>query len=295
MVNVSQAIAQTTTELSKAGVDRPGFEAELLVAHCLGTRRHELLLKADDLLTPAQAHCLSQLVERRLAREPIQYILGHWEFWSLDLIVANGVFIPRPETETVVEAAVDFLQHSFQAGAGGEALVLDIATGTGAIAIAIAKELGRRCKTVATDISMAALRCARQNVLAQRLSDRVFLVCTDLAAALCGDRFAGRFSLVVCNPPYIPTETIERLQPEVSQYEPRLALDGGPEGLSFYPRLFLAASTLLHAGGALICEIDPAMTDRVEALCLPHRAALSRPRFLRDLNGDPRVAILVRR
>lgn len=282
--------------LARAGVQNPRLDAELIVAHCLETGRIGLLLKLDDELSFEQTQCIERLTMRRAAREPIQYILGSREFWSIDFRVDEGVLVPRPETETLVEASLAHLRSIAEEieAASHKPLIIDIGTGCGAISVALAKELRSHCTVIATDISMQALRVATENVKSANVSDAVSLVCCDLIDGLSANRLRGKVQLLVSNPPYIPTETLVGLQPEVSLFEPRIALNGGPDGLAFYPRLMHIGSELLAKGGALICEIDFEMTRDILRLWLEYKSHLAEPTFQNDLAGRPRAAVFTK-
>ncbi|MBN2208338.1 MAG: peptide chain release factor N(5)-glutamine methyltransferase [Candidatus Coatesbacteria bacterium] len=290
-----EVIRQVTKLFANAGLQNPGLDAELIVAHCLGIEPSVLALKSRESPSEEQVCEVRKLATRRAEREPIQYILGHWEFWSIDLVVREGVLIPRPETETLVEAAIELVSARSQPDAAAfSPLVLDIGTGSGAIAIAIAKELGKRCRVIATDISSSALVVAMTNVRRSDMADVVKLVQCDMAEALSADSLARKVDLIICNPPYIPTRLLKELQPEICRFEPTIALDGGASGLDFYPRLMEMASALLATGGALVCEIAPDMPDDIGGIWQAFHRFLGKPDFAADLTGRPRAAILRR-
>ena len=292
-LTIDEIIGQVAAILADAGVLSPRLDAELIVAHCLGAERAMRSLKGRGTPSEEQVQRVRSLARRRANREPIQYILGHREFWSIDLIVREGVLIPRPETETLVEAAIEHLSaRSHPDRTSARPLILDIGTGCGAIAIAIAKELDRRCSIIATDISRSAIVVAKINLSHRDLADIITLVQCNMVDALSVDALAGKVDLIVCNPPYIPTQQLKELQPEISRYEPAIALDGGASGLDFYPRLMEMASALLTTGGALICEIAPDMPRNIRSIWQAHRRFMGEPKFVADLSGRPRAAIL---
>jgi len=294
-LTIDEIIGQVAAALTNAGVSSPRLDAELLVAHCLGAERDMLPLKGRETLGEEQIRRVRSLARRRANREPIQYILGHREFWSIDLVVRKGVLIPRQETETLVEAAIEHLgARSHPGRTAARPLILDIGTGCGAIAIAIAKELEKRCRIIATDISRSAIAVAKINLSRKDLADVITLVQCDTADALLVDALAGKVDLIVCNPPYIPSQQLKELQPEISRFEPTIALDGGASGLDFYPRLMEMASVLLTIGGALVCEIAPDMPRNIRSIWRIRRSFLGEPRFVADLSGRPRAAILRR-
>jgi release factor glutamine methyltransferase len=298
-LTVGEVIQQITRLFADAGLQSPRLDAELVVAHCLGIEPSVLALKSRETPSEEQMREVRKLAGRRANREPIQYILGHWEFWSTDLVVREGVLIPRPETETLVEAAIELMSaHARPHSVTFSPLVLDIGTGSGAIAIAIAKELDKKCRVIATDISSSALVVAKMNVRRCGFADVVKLVRCDMAEALSAqakiNTLGRKVDLIVCNPPYIPTHQLKELQPEISRFEPMIALDGGASGLDFYPRLMEVASALLTTGGALVCEIAPDMPADIRSIWQAFSRFLGEPRFVPDLAHRPRAAILRR-
>jgi release factor glutamine methyltransferase len=215
------------------------------------------------------------LTRRREAREPVAHIIGRRHFWTIELAVTPDVLIPRPETELLVESAMHVLAP------GQAARVLDLGVGSGAILFAILKERPR-ANGVGVDVSGDALAIARRNAEALGLSDRVDLRAGDWAADL-----EGAFDLVVSNPPYIPSQDIDGLQPEVARFEPRLALDGGADGLDAYRAIITALPRLLKPGGAFALEVGIGQAESVRALA--EAAGLSTGSPKRDLGGIPRV------
>lgn len=253
------AARQALTDIfRKAGIDSPEADARLLIAEALDIGRTELMVNGDRPITPEQVKAIEALAERRLAHEPVARILGRKEFWSLSLEVSSAVLVPRPETETVVEAALDFVVRG---GLREEKLrILDIGTGSGALLLALLHELPKAVGT-GTDISPAALAVARANAERNGLADRcTFIECNIV------DGVAGPFDLIVSNPPYIPHDDIAALEPEVRDYDPRLALDGGRDGLDAYRAIARDARRLLADGGRLIVEIGQGQEPAVRAL-----------------------------
>jgi release factor glutamine methyltransferase len=249
----SERLRQTLTEaahrLSHAGIDTARLDAEVLMGHVLGLTREQLLATADFLLSEVHLRPYRELLRRRLEREPIAYITGRQEFWSLEFRVLPDVLIPRPETERLVEIALALAReippiHAPQ--------ILEIGTGSGAIAVSLAKELPSAV-IWATDVSPAALEIARSNAAANGVAARVRFCQGDLFEAI--DEFTGRFALIVSNPPYIRSAEIDVLEPEVSLWEPREALDGGADGLEFYRRIAHQAGDYLAPNGAVAVEV----------------------------------------
>ncbi|MBN1592205.1 MAG: peptide chain release factor N(5)-glutamine methyltransferase [Candidatus Coatesbacteria bacterium] len=294
-MRVGESLRTVTKELSDAGVATPRLDAELLLAHCMSVERDRLSLMHDEMLTEPQLEKLSELTSRRISREPVQYIIGHREFWSIGLAMSPGVLIPRPETETLVEAAmVHLTKERINARGGSVSTILDIGTGSGAIAIAIATELKGKCRIIATDISPEAVRAARANSARENLTDSIFLIRCDMAEPLSLKSLGGNVDLIVSNPPYISSEELKHLQPEVRDYEPSIALYGGPDGLDYYPRLMQLAAAFLAPNAALIFEIAPDMPPNITAIWHAHSATLTEPIFIPDLSGHPRAALIKR-
>lgn len=239
------ALDGATARLAGAGVDTPRVDAEWLLAGLLGMGRAALRGRLDAELTPAMALRYEAAVERRAWREPLQHILGWEDFCGLRLAVTPGALVPRPETETLVERALALLPP-----AGSVArLVIDVGTGAGGIACALARARPD-VRVVAIDVSEAAARLARQNARALGVADRVFVAVGDLFSELGG----ARVDLIVSNPPYLPSATLAGLAPEVAAHDPLLALDGGADGLRLIRRLVADAPPWLSAGGALALE-----------------------------------------
>src|SRR5438876_3609730 len=215
--------------LAAAGGPSPRLDAEILLANPAGVSRATLLADVGIIDDAVRAR-FAELVKRRGAREPLAYIIGRREFYSIEFEVAPAVLIPRPESEIVVDAALELLR------ARPAARVLDIGTGSGAIAIAIAVNTAHT-QIVATDISNDALEVAKRNAARLGMRSRVEFRRADCFEIMDGGAPLGRFDLVVSNPPYIADGEIARLQPEVSRYEPRCALAGGRDGMDFYRRM----------------------------------------------------------
>jgi release factor glutamine methyltransferase len=236
-VTLRELLAEGERTLAAAGIDTARVDAELLVAHALGLARGELYHDRDAPLPEPKIAAARALFERRAAREPLAYILGAWGFRRLTLKVDRRVLVPRPETEVVVERCLELLRGL------DEPEVLDVGTGSGAIALAIADE-HPGAKVTAIDISEDALRLARENAAATGLE--VAFELRDLATG-----FAGQYDLVVSNPPYVSTEEIDELEPEVRDWEPRLATVGSEHTEA----IARAARGVLRPGGRLVLEV----------------------------------------
>jgi release factor glutamine methyltransferase len=276
----------TTGYFQKCAIDSPRLDAEVLLAHCLGLKRIDLYLRYDQPLGADEREAFKRIVKRRAAREPVSQIVGRREFWGLDIAVDAHVLTPRPETERVVEVALDYLN----ACAAGPVRVMDLGTGSGCIALALAHDCPA-AEVVATDISRAALAVARRNRARHGLDDRIRLVAGRGMDML--DPCRARFDLIVSNPPYIPSADIDALEPEVRDFEPRRALDGGHDGLAAYRRIIPAAADHLDPEGVLVLEIGwnqgPAVTHLAE-----DSNRYRDGRCIADYSGHDRVIRLVR-
>lgn len=245
-MTVLEIIQRSAEFLAKKGVDTPRLQAELLLAHVLKLPRMKLYLNFERALASAEVDALRELVKRRGQREPLQHIVGSTSFCGFDIAVNRHVLVPRPETEMLAELGWRFLATlSFQ-----PATCLDFGTGSGCLAIALAVKCPA-ARIAALDVSPEALTVARQNLVRHGLEHCVQLVQGDGFAALPA---GARFDLIVSNPPYILTAEIATLQPEVRDFDPRAALDGGVDGLDFIRRLAVEAGAFLAAGGRLMLE-----------------------------------------
>ncbi len=280
----------TTKRFTEAGIASPRLEAQLLLAHVLACSRTQLYMSFDKPLGETELAGYRELIKRRLAGEPVAYLLGEQEFWGLPFYVDANVLVPRPDTETVIEVARALLlgqpqeQGSVTRGRADRSApcrVLDLCTGSGVIAISLAKELPA-ARVIATELSEAAVAIARRNAERNKVADRVDIRHGDLWEPVAGERF----DLVVSNPPYIATSVIETLQAEVKR-EPRMALDGGPDGMAFYDRICAAARIHLEPGGALVVEHGFDQADAVRERFAA--AGFERVTMVLDLAKNPRV------
>ena len=238
-----------TDFLTQKGVDGPRLSAELLLTHVLGLSRIELYTLFDRQVEPAKLEILRGLVKRCGEHEPVAYLVGRCEFYSLPLKIARDCLIPRPETELLVERSIEFLRKR-----SGVQQVLDLCTGSGCIAAAIAKN-HKDCFIVATDICEKALAVAAENVASLKLGDRIKLLRGDLFDPIVEGLDQTKFDLIVTNPPYVSEAEFEKLDKNVRDYEPRSALYGGRDGLDIYRRIVSGVSDFLRADGALMLEI----------------------------------------
>jgi release factor glutamine methyltransferase len=281
---LGELLSQGASRLARAGIESARLDAEVLLADALALTREQLLAAAHAPLGAEQAERCEALLLRRLRREPVAYITGRREFWSLDFQVTGAVLIPRPETERLIEAA---LLLGAQMASHKPLRVLDIGTGSGAIAVSLAKEMATAL-ICATDIAPAALAVARHNALRHRVAHRLRFFCSDMLAALSEKR--ARFDLLVSNPPYIRRAEIGKLEPEVRDWEPRGALDGGADGLNFYRLIAAQAWRYLNSNGAIVLEIDAAMGFAVAAL-FQQAERYREVAILQDYAGRDRVVV----
>lgn len=266
----------TTKRFTEAGIAGARLEAQLLLAHVLQCTRTQLYMAFDKPLAEGELAGYRALIKRRLGGEPVAYLLGEHEFWGIPVYVDPNVLVPRPDTETVIEVA-----RSTRADRAAPCRVLDLCTGSGAIALALAKELPAST-VIATDVSPDAIAIAKRNVERAGLSARVEVRHGDLFAPVAGETF----DLIASNPPYIATAVIDTLSAEVKR-EPRLALDGGADGLSFYDRICAEAPGYLAPGGALVVEHGFEQADAVRARF--ERAGFTDVALVHDLGKNPRV------
>jgi len=275
---VEDALRQATAVLGAGGIEAPHREARILLAHVLHVDLAGLLRRRSDELTQEEQECFERLVARRAAHVPAAALLGHREFWSLDVVVTPDTLIPRPESELIIEAALG-LHPDRRVGR-----ILDLGTGTGCLLLAALVEFPGAWG-LGIDRSVAAAAAAQRNAQRLGLSGRAAVMVGDWTAAL-----AGRFDLLLCNPPYIPTADILGLMPEVALHEPHLALDGGADGLDPYRILFPDLHRRLGPGGTALFEFGagqaPALLDLARA------AALTILSVRADLAGHPRVMIV---
>ncbi|MEZ5996270.1 MAG: peptide chain release factor N(5)-glutamine methyltransferase [Hyphomonadaceae bacterium] len=278
---MSETLVTLWTEVRRrlegAGVDTPVLDARLLLEAGAGVSRVDIVTDPRRPVSAAQAQKVRELAARREAREPVGHIIGRRHFWTLDLAVSKDVLIPRPETEFVVEAGLEALPRDASAS------ILDLGAGSGAIILALLVERPH-ARGVAIDISEAALEMTLRNAEALGVADRLETRCADWNEGVAGD-----FDLVVSNPPYIPSADIAGLAPEVAQFEPRLALDGGPDGLGAYRRITAALPALLRPGGRFALEVGRGQDQAVAALAGAAGLSTGEPR--RDLSGIPRVVV----
>jgi release factor glutamine methyltransferase len=277
--SVSEALSLLAQAFRTAGIEDADVDARLLVGHALHLDRARLIAQSDRILEAREINVINALAARRLKREPVSRILGQKEFWSIALAITPDVLVPRPETETVVEGALDFVVRG---GLRMEKLrILDIGTGSGALLLALLRELPNATGT-GTDISTGALKVARENAARCGVEGRCTFVVCDIASVV-----EGPFDLLVSNPPYIAHNEITSLAPEVKNYDPTVALDGGDDGLAAYRAIAADAKRLLAPGARMFVELGAGQEAAVRDLFtnVGLIAGIART----DLAGIPRV------
>ena len=280
-MTIREATAQGVARLKAAGIETPSLDASLLLAHVLDTGRETLAAKGEEELSQEAITALRALLDRRINGECIAYILGKKEFFALEFSVNPHVLVPRPDTEILVEAALEIIKK--EEVADNETRILDLCTGSGAVAVSLKHEMPQ-IEVYATDISTEALQTAKTN--AQRLlgEKQIHFCQGDLYNAL--PTSVSSFNLIVSNPPYIPTDEIKTLSSEV-QNEPRLALDGGKDGLEIIKRIVEKAPENLMQGGALLMEAAPYQMEEIAHL-LENRG-FKDIKLYKDLSEQKRV------
>lgn len=271
-------LENTSHFFAAKGLENARLQAELLLAAVLGIKRLDLYLQFERPLRSSEVNRYREYVRQRLRRVPVQYITGVAAFRDLELAVTPAVLIPRPETEVLVDVALQLLP------AGGR--ILDLCCGSGAIALSLAQEIAA-AEVVAADVSPAALEVAKANGQRCGLAGRVEWHCGDLFAPLCG---VAPFDLVAANPPYVRRSDWAQLAPEVRDCEPRLALDGGADGLAYYRRIAQEAADFIRPGGHLLLEVGDGQSAAVAAL-LARSERLAEVQIRPDLNQIPRIVV----
>ena len=314
--DVESCLASSTLVLEQAGIETARLDAECLLAAVLGWPRWQLMLEPHRRLAAEEFGQLLRLLQRREQREPLAYILGTREFWSMPFSVSSGVLVPRPETETLVEAALAAWGEMSAARDGASAqcpvpsvqlrapsakrqapsagsreagpTIVELCTGSGAVAVALAKEIPT-ARILATDVSWRALRVARANAEQHGVAERITFLRGNLCRAIDGQAPEESADLMVANPPYIPTGELVTLMPEV-QWEPRLALDGGADGLRVAREIVETSPSRIRPGGFLLLEIGAEQAEAIqESVAASGQWEPARVRC--DLAGRPRVVV----
>jgi len=281
-MRVHQLLKTAASALEEAGIEEGGLEAELLLQGCLGVSRSHVFLLHDQKVDPQLEEQFQHCLTRRCGREPLQYIQGSCEFWSLDFQVTPAVLIPRPETEFLLEHTLSTLDRVRPRR--GPRHILDLCTGSGVIAVVLALEFAGAAIT-AVDCSRQALQVARKNIVCHGLAERIDLVCADLLTSF---RPALCFDLIVTNPPYVLSGDLAGLAPEVRDWEPVLALSGGKTGMDSIDRICRDAALHLQPGGWLFMEIGADIKGPVNEV-FTASGHYDQVQVIRDWAGRPRV------
>jgi len=274
-MNCAHLLKEAESQLDMKGIPTPALDAQVLLAHCIGRDRSFLHAHPERELSDAEARMFRLLIARRVNREPVAYITGMKEFWSLPFAVNRNVLIPRPDTEIVVEAALNLFERR------EKTCILEIGTGSGAISITMATEREKAIITD-TDYSREALDVALRNALNNGAEQRITFLCGDLFTPV-----RGTYDIIVSNPPYISEGDFDRLEPEVREYEPRSALVAGPDGTEFHRRLMEGARDFLEDGGWLVMELGVGQKNALEKMM--HENGYCDIVFYRDYAGIERV------
>lgn len=266
---IKEALYRAREELQQTGIESFWLDCDLLLAHLLSIDRIALYIKLNERLSSETQNRFFELIERRMAGEPVAYLVGEKEFMGLSFKVTPDVLIPRPETEILVEAGISLASKM------NRPTIIDVGTGSGAIAISLAKYLENQPQLFATDISEAALRIARLN--ADRLKARVFFLASDMLSGL-----KNKVDLIISNPPYVERGNLLK-------YEPQIALDGGIDGLSFYRKIFSQSQPFLSKNGFLLLEMGAGQFEAISEIA--KRQGFSSISMIKDLAGIERVLV----
>ena len=280
-MRVQQLLKSAAVTLADSGVESSTLEAELLLRDCLGKTRSGLYLSLDQQIDETIEKKYRDFLDRRCLREPLQYILGSCEFWSLDFSVTPDVLIPRPETEFLLEQVLSVTGR--EEGFSPQK-ILDLCTGSGIIAVVLAREFCT-ASILAVDCSPKALAVAGKNINFHRVDQRINLLCSDLLSGLTRN---SMFDIIVCNPPYVKLYDISGLEPEVRDWEPKLALSGGVSGMDIIGKICTQASSHLHRGGWLFVEIGADLEETVLGV-FRSSGRYEQVRVVKDWAGNPRV------
>jgi release factor glutamine methyltransferase len=279
---IQKLLNWVTDYLATKGIESPRLSAELLLSHVLGLKRIDLYTQFNKQVPRQQLDNLHDLVKRAGLHEPVAYLTGKTEFYSLEFDITADCMIPRPETELLVQRAIEFLRAR-----SGIQQVFDLCTGSGCIAVAIAKNFAN-ARITATDISAVALEVAARNVEKHRLTEHIRLLCGDLFEPVIQQLDVSQFDLIICNPPYVSTVEYENLDKNVKGYEPESALLAGADGLDVYRRIIEKVDEFLKPGAALMLEIGYAQGPAVTEL-LEQTGAFAEIKIEKDIHDNDRV------
>lgn len=291
-ISLQKALTDATATLRDADVDSPGLDAEVLLGKVLGISRSQLYARLQEPIESRNLRRFNKLVSKRAHRIPLQYLTGHAEFMSLDFLMKKGIFIPRPETELIVEAMLKRVGVSDASSAHGKLKILDVCTGCGNIAVSIAVSLKdtRDVMVYASDVSSKALRLARLNAERHGVGTRVSFHKGSVYRAFRGLGLEGEIDFIVSNPPYVPQEEWKGLQPEVRDYEDPRALVAGSDGLDCYREIVAGAHKWLRPEGWLIMELGEGQADKVKEL-IDEDGRFGDTETVKDLQGIRRIII----
>jgi release factor glutamine methyltransferase len=281
-MTIRNQIERASEYLREASVPNDLLDAQTLLAEALGCDRTYLIINYNKVLTENELARYQALIERRASGEPLQYITGHQEFFGLEFEVTPDVLIPRPETEIIIEETIRIVEREKFV----RPLIVDAGTGSGCLAVTLAREIDR-LRAIATDISTAALLVAKRNAARHGMIGRIDFIAADMFNAFTEIPFAD---IIISNPPYVSHQELATLQREVRDWEPKVALTDFDDGLSFYRRLLSEAPARLKAGGYLICEMGYTQSDVITAMIDP--AIWAEPDILKDLQGIPRTIVI---
>jgi release factor glutamine methyltransferase len=276
-----EALNQAVNKFRSEGIDRPRTNAELLLGAVLNARKINLYLDRDRILTPQEVERFGQFIEERLSGKPVQYIIGGTEFFGLELKVNPSVLIPRPETETLVETVLENLR-GFE-----RPRIIDLGTGSGAIAISLAKNL-TGSHVYATDVSSEALKVAQDNARRHAVLEQIQFLCGDLFEPLKGEKLAGEIDCVVSNPPYVSAEEFETLPKEVKDFEPIVALKTDEEGVFLHRKIIENSLGFLASGAMLALEVGVRQAGKVSEL-IRSQGSYEKTEIKKDLGGIERI------
>jgi release factor glutamine methyltransferase len=276
-------LRDTAVALTAAGIDNARFEARLLLAHASGLTIEQLVARGTDEAPANIIETMRSLTARRVRREPMAYILGEREFWDLPFKVSPAVLVPRPDSETLIEAVLALMPDRSRAWR-----ILDLGLGSGCLLLTLLHEYPQ-ARGVGFEASAEALAVSQENARALGVADRASLIAGDWRRPGWADSLGGPFDLVVSNPPYIASAAVPRLMPEVSSFEPRLALDGGAEGFDAYHTLIAAGPRLVTAGGFMAVEVGEGQAAEIAGLFAA--AGLSPRPPWKDLGGIDRIVV----
>jgi len=287
-LKIKELVLRTTDYLARHNIPSPRLDAEVLLSYLLKKERIFLYLNWDSILKEHTLDIFRELVLKRSKHVPIAYLIGHKEFMSIDFEVNEKVLIPRPETEILIEAT---LSRMLSGQPNREWVAIDMGTGCGNIAVALAKS--QNVRIYASDISEDTLSISKKNAKKNKVEKSIRFLCGDLFKAFNGLNLGGKIDFIVSNPPYVSSADFEKLPIAIKQYEPRIALDGGVNGIDFYPELVKGAEEFLKPHGFLIMEIGYGQVEEVKELVSLSKTFLE-PKIVMDYGGIERVVICTR-